>query len=91
MFLALSVLLLTIGSLNWMFNDKCEDIEEWKGEDASFNTTLGNSMFIMFAAIFCAILGLLISSLHLIAPAQKRRQQEAIQMQQPRVQTHVVQ
>ena len=89
--LGLGMLVLAIGSLNWMFNDKCEDVENWPQEDASFDTSLGASLILIFISIFCAIIGVLISSIHLLSPAKQRRKEEQQQAQQPRVQTHIVQ
>jgi len=88
--LAAGILLLSIGSFNWLFNDKCEDIEEWPEEEATFDTSLGPSMVLAFVSIFCAIIGVLVSSIHLIAPIKARRQQVELQRQQPRIQSHIV-
>eukprot|EP01083_Nonionella_stella_P205954 749525_1 len=82
--LSIGILCMSIASLNWMFNDKCEDIERWPEEEATFDTTLGVSLVLTFIAIFFAIIGVLISSIHLMTPVRRRRQEEAIQAQQPR-------
>ena len=93
--LGLAVLILSIGTLNWMFNDNCEDIEQWENEDASLETGIGSSLIFMFVSIFFGIIGILISSIHLMSPAQRqlrqqRRQQNVEMKSQPRIQTHVV-
>ena len=88
--LALGTFCLTVASLNWMFNDKCEDIEEWPEEEATFDTTIGPSMVLLFVSIFCAIIGMLVSSVHLMGPVQKRKAAQRLQDEQPRIQSHVV-
>jgi len=88
--LALGTFCMTIASLNWLFNDKCEDIEEWPEEEATFDTTLGASMVLAFVSIFCAIIGMLVSSVHLMAPVQQRRAEQRLQDEQPRIQSTVV-
>eukprot|EP00483_Globobulimina_turgida_P005863 UN05873 len=83
--LLVGILCQSIGSLNWMFNDKCEDIEKWPEEEASFDTTIGVSLILVFIAIFFAIIGILISSIHLMTPVRERKRPEAIQAPQPRI------
>ena len=85
------MLTLAIGSLNWMFNDKCEDIESWPEEDMSFDTSLGVSLVLVFISVFCAIIAVLVSSIHLLSPVKQRRKEEQLQSQQPRIQSHIVQ
>lgn len=52
-------------------------------------------MVLAFVSIFCAIIGVLVSSIHLIAPVRNGKDsQEAqlaeLQKEQPRIQTHIV-
>ena len=89
--LGIGMLCLAVGSLNWMFNDKCEDVENWPQEDMSFDTSLGVSLILVFISVFCAVIAVLVSSIHLLSPVQQRRKEEQQQSEQPRIQSHVVQ
>eukprot|EP01084_Bolivina_argentea_P243962 408827_1 len=88
--MAIGTLILSIGSFQWFFNDKCEDVEKWPQEDVTFKTSVGVSLILVWVSVFFGIIGILISSIHLMTPIRKRRQQRAEQAHQPRIQTHVV-
>ena len=89
-----------IASMWWWLSDKCEDIEQYNNSDSQyvqeeFDTSIGPSLYLMWIALFFTIAGILISSLHICNRVQReyypqriRSQQQNVQ--QPRVQTHVV-
>ena len=88
--LLLSLIFLSVASFNWLFNDKCEDVEDWGSNEVIFDTKVGPSLILMFIAMFFAIIGVLLSSIHLINPIYDRRQQRIEQTNQPRIQSHSV-